>query len=51
MGNLATGEDINPEAFQDLFTAFDVDGNGFIEKREMLAFINKHLYGDSDEEI
>ena len=49
MGNLATGEDINPEAFQDLYTAFDVDGNGYIEKSEMFAFINKYLYGDDED--
>ena len=39
MGLSDTGETMLPESFQDLFKAFDQDGNGFIEKDEMIAFV------------
>ena len=43
MGNLSTGEDITPETFQHLFKAFDKDGNGVIEKSEMLHYVIEHF--------
>ena len=39
MGYQESGEEVLPEAFKDLFKAFDKDGNGFIEKDEMIAFV------------
>ena len=38
-----SGEDLLPEAFQDLFSSFDKDGDGFIEKTEMLLFIAENF--------
>ena len=49
MGNLASGEQILPEAFEDLFTSFDKDGNGLIEKPEMMAFIMREMIANQDE--
>ena len=40
---METGEYILPDTFKDLFSRFDKDGNGFIEKTEMIEFVHNNF--------
>ena len=45
LGNLGSGDKFSDEAFDDLFTSFDKDKSGTIEKDEMVDFIKLLLEG------
>lgn len=47
---LREGEDLDDDRYAELFAQFDSDGNGYIDRSEMRAFI-AHLYADEGSEM
>ena len=41
LGNLGGGEEFSDEAFDEVFTTFDKDNSGTVEKNEMVVFIKQ----------
>lgn len=42
-GSLGVGSDMSPESFDQVFNVFDRDGNGTIDKQEMVYFVKTLL--------
>ena len=45
LGNLGSGDEFSQEAFDEVFSTFDKDNSGTIEKAEMVVFIKQLLGG------
>mgnify|MGYP002176595359 CR=1 FL=1 len=45
LGNLGSGDEFSQEAFDEVFSTFDKDGSGTVDKKEMVTFI-KQLLGN-----
>ena len=46
LGNLGSGDEFSDEAFDEVFSTFDKDGSGTVEKPEMVVFIKQLLGGN-----
>ena len=46
LGNLGSGDEFSQEAFDEVFSTFDKDNSGTVEKSEMVVFIKQLLGGN-----
>ena len=42
-----TGEQVDPNTFDDIYSSLDSNGNGFIERDEMMQYIYKQITANS----